>query len=95
MDESIAYLITDILSDNEARLGTFGEFSLLNIGRPAAVKTGTTTDFRDNWTVGYTPELVAGVWVGNADNSPMLNITGVDGAAPIWMSTRSKAHARW
>jgi len=84
LDERIAYLITDILSDNAARLGTFGEFSLLDIGRPSAVKTGTTTDFRDNWTVGYTPELVAGVWVGNADNSPMLNITGVDGAAPIW-----------
>ncbi len=84
LDERIAYLITDILSDNAARLGTFGEFSLLNIGRRAAVKTGTTTDFLDNWTVGYTPELVAGVWVGNADNSPMLNITGVDGAAPIW-----------
>jgi membrane carboxypeptidase/penicillin-binding protein PbpC len=49
-----------------------------------AAKTGTTTDFRDNWTVGYTPNLVVGVWVGNADNTPMQNVTGVSGAGPIW-----------
>jgi membrane peptidoglycan carboxypeptidase len=84
LDERVAYLITDILSDNTARGATFGFNSVLQIGRPAAVKTGTTTDYRDNWAVGYTPELVAGVWVGNADNSPMVNLSGVAGAGPIW-----------
>ncbi len=84
LDERVAYLITNILSDNNARLATFGPNSVLQIGRPAAVKTGTTTDFRDNWTVGYTPELAVGVWVGNADNTPMVNISGVAGAGPIW-----------
>ncbi len=85
LDPRVAYLITDILSDDFARISTFGEGSVLNLaGRPAAVKTGTTTDFRDNWTVGYTPELVAGVWVGNADNEAMRQVTGISGAAPIW-----------
>ena len=84
LDERVAYIITDILSDNEARMPSFGPNSVLNIGRPAAAKTGTTTNFRDNWVVGYTPNLVVGVWVGNADNTPMLNITGVSGAGPIW-----------
>jgi penicillin-binding protein 1C len=84
LDPKVAFLVTDILSDNNARLATFGPNSVLQIGRPAAVKTGTTTDFRDNWTVGYTPDMVVGVWVGNADNSPMVNISGVQGAGPIW-----------
>lgn len=84
LDPRVAFLITDILSDDLARAPTFGEGSVLALTRPAAVKTGTTTDFRDNWTVGYTPELVVGVWVGNADNAPMLNVTGVSGAGPIW-----------
>lgn len=84
LDPKIAYLITNILSDNSARLATFGPNSVLQIGRPAAVKTGTTTDYRDNWTVGYTPDLVVGAWVGNADNTPMVNISGVEGAGPIW-----------
>lgn len=84
LDERVAYLLTDILADNEARASTFGFNSLLQIGRPAAVKTGTTSDYHDNWTIGYTPELVTGVWVGNADNSPMVNLSGVAGAGPIW-----------
>jgi penicillin-binding protein 1C len=84
LDERVAWLISDILSDNSARLATFGPYSLLNIGRPAAVKTGTTTDFRDNWTMGYTPNLAVGVWVGNPNNDPMEGISGVEGAAPIW-----------
>lgn len=84
IDERVAYLITDILSDDNARIMGFGRNSALNIGRPAAAKTGTTTDFRDNWIVGYTPNLVVGVWVGNADNAPMTDVTGVSGAAPIW-----------
>jgi 1A family penicillin-binding protein len=84
IDPRVAYLITDILSDNEARIPSFGPASALNIGRPAAAKTGTTTDFRDNWTLGYTPNLAVGVWVGNADNTPMVEVTGVSGAGPIW-----------
>jgi penicillin-binding protein 1C len=84
IDARVAWLITDMLSDDEARIMGFGRNSALNIGRPAAAKTGTTTDHRDNWIVGYTPNLVVGVWVGNADNTPMQDVTGVSGAAPIW-----------
>ena len=79
-----AYLITSILSDNQARAPMFGTNSVLSLPFPVAAKTGTTNDFRDNWTLGYTPDLVAGVWVGNADYTPMVNTTGVTGAAPIW-----------
>lgn len=84
LDERVAYLINDILSDPGARIPAFGTNSALDIGRPAAAKTGTTTDFRDNWVMGYTPNLVVGVWVGNADNTPMTDVTGVSGAGPIW-----------
>lgn len=84
MDARTAYLITDILSDNYARRSTFGAGSPLQLSRPAAAKTGTTQDWRDNWTVGYTPDMVVGVWVGNADNEPMRYVSGVTGAAPIW-----------
>ncbi len=95
LDERVAYLITDILSDDLARAPTFGEGSVLQLTRPAAVKTGTTSDWRDNWTVGYTPDLVVGVWVGNADNEPMHHVSGVTGAGPIWrdvMETLLKGH---
>ena len=81
-----AYLISSILSDNEARSWMFGRNSLLNLPFQVAAKTGTTNDFRDNWTMGYTPDLVTGVWVGNADYTPMVNTTGLSGAAPIWSS---------
>lgn len=86
-----AYLITDILSDNQARAPMFGENSVLRLSRPAAAKTGTTDDYRDAWTVGYTPELVAGVWVGNADNTPMKSLAGSRGAGPIWHNFMEKA----
>jgi len=79
-----AYLISDILSDNSARTPAFGSNSILNMPFRAAVKTGTTNDFRDNWTLGYTPDLAIGVWIGNADYTPMRNISGVTGAAPLW-----------
>jgi membrane peptidoglycan carboxypeptidase len=91
LDARVAYLITDILSDDHARVPTFGEASVLNLPYPAAVKTGTTTDFRDNWTVGYTPELVVGVWVGNADNERMKRVTGVTGAGPLWHDVMAAA----
>jgi len=84
LDERVAWLISDILSDNDARFIGFGRNSILRLDRPAAVKTGTTTNFHDNWTVGYTPDLVVGVWAGNADYQPMRDVSGVTGAAPIW-----------
>jgi penicillin-binding protein 1C len=87
-----AYLITDILSDHAARLPAFGGDSVLNLPFPAAVKTGTTTDWRDNWTIGYTTERIVGVWVGNADNTPMLDVSGVDGAGPIWRDVMLASH---
>lgn len=79
-----AFLITSILSDNSARTPAFGANSALNLPFLAAAKTGTTNDFRDNWTLGYTPDITVGVWVGNADYSPMQDTSGLTGAAPIW-----------
>jgi membrane peptidoglycan carboxypeptidase len=79
-----AYLISSILADNEARTPMFGSNSVLALPFQVAAKTGTTNDFRDNWTLGYTPDLAVGVWVGNPDYTPMVNTTGLTGAAPIW-----------
>ena len=79
-----AFLVSDILSDNLARTPAFGAESPLTLSRPAAAKTGTTSDWRDNWTVGYTPYLVTGVWAGNSDGHPMKRSSGLIGAAPIW-----------
>jgi len=81
-----AYLIADILSDNSAREAVFGTNSLLNIpGRVVAVKTGTTNDKRDNWTIGGNTQVLVGVWVGNNDNSEMISVaSGITGASPIW-----------
>lgn len=87
-----AALITDALSDPTARYPGFGEGSYLELSFPAAVKTGTTRNFRDNWTFGYSPRLLTAVWVGNADASPMENVSGVDGAGPIWNATMEYLH---
>lgn len=84
LSEQLAYLITHVLSDNQARIGAFGSPNPLELDRPAAAKTGTTNDFVDNWTLGYTPQIVTGVWVGNTDSTPMEKVTGLTGAAPIW-----------
>jgi penicillin-binding protein 1C len=84
IDKRVAWLISDILSDNDARRLGFGEFSSLRLDRPAAVKTGTTSNFHDNWTIGYTPQVVVGVWVGNTSYEPMRDVNGLTGAAPIW-----------
>jgi len=89
-----AFLISSILSDNIARSWMFGSNSVLNLPFQVAAKTGTAGDPRgadgvnvyDNWTLGYTPDLVTGVWVGNADYTPMVNTSGTTGAAPIWSS---------
>lgn len=87
LEEEVAYLINNVLSDNSARTPAFGSNSLLKIpGHTAGVKTGTSDNKRDNWTFGYTPDFVVGVWVGNNDNTPMNPslTSGVTGAAPIW-----------
>ena len=84
LDARYVAILTNILSDNKARTEEFGPNSPLKLSRPAAAKTGTTNDFRDNWTVGYTPSLVTAVWVGNNDHSAMENVDGITGAAPIW-----------
>lgn len=79
-----AYLLSDILSDRDARVPGFGQVTPFELPFTAAVKTGTTTGFRDNWTLGYTANFAVGVWVGNADASAMQDVSGVDGAGPIW-----------
>src|SRR5438876_299290 len=86
-----AYLLSDILSDPDARIPGFGGVTPFDVPFPAAVKTGTSTGFRDDWTVGYTPDIAIGVWVGNADGSPMIDVAGVDGAGPIWRNTMMAA----
>ncbi|MGB3713940.1 MAG: transglycosylase domain-containing protein [Candidatus Promineifilaceae bacterium] len=90
----LAFLMNDMLSDRDERCQAFGCPNALELpdNRPAAVKTGTTNDFLDAWTVGYTPQLVTGVWVGNTDNTPMENTPGSKGAAPIWRAFMSWAH---
>lgn len=84
LDPRIAYTVSDILSDNAARSAAFGANSVLRTPFNSAVKTGTTNEVKDNWTVGYTHNVAVGVWVGNSDGSRMINTSGVTGAAPIW-----------
>lgn len=85
LEENIADQITSILSSNELRAPVFGEQNYLTIkGLPLAAKTGTTQEYRDAWTVGYTPSLAVGVWVGNNDNTAMREAPGASAAAPIW-----------
>ncbi|MBV9710227.1 MAG: transglycosylase domain-containing protein, partial [Ktedonobacteraceae bacterium] len=104
----LAYMMTNVLSDNTSRLPEFYDCNVLQLYsnsqadcwygnrgtvRPAAVKTGTTNDFRDNWTVGYTTDYVMGVWAGNDNNTPMIDVAGVQGAAPIWHDSMLLAEA--
>src|SRR5581483_1875456 len=85
LDPRVAFIISDILADNAARTPAMGAHSPLRTdGLVTSVKTGTTNDYRDNWTVGYTHNVAVGVWVGNTDNKPMINTSGLTGAAPIW-----------
>ena len=85
LDPALAYLMADVLSDNNARAASFGSNSdLFFEDRRVAAKTGTTNDFKDNWTMGFTPQIAVAVWVGNNDNEPMKDVTGLSGAAPIW-----------
>lgn len=94
LDSGVAYLMNTVLSDNGARVAIFGEQNWLTLGgRPVAAKTGTTNDFKDAWTIGYTPDIVTGIWVGNNDGSPMSGLYGSVAAAPIWHGFMSKALA--
>jgi membrane peptidoglycan carboxypeptidase len=93
--KQLTYLLTDIMSDNVARAAGFGLNSVLRLAndRPAAVKTGTTNDYKDNWTLGYTTDFTVGVWVGNTDNTAMnKGVTGLTGAAPIWNGVMEYLH---
>jgi penicillin-binding protein 1C len=82
-DARASYLVAEMLADNGARASSFGLNSYLAFDFPVACKTGTSSDYRDNWVLACTPEFTVGVWVGNVDGSPMRGITGVTGAAPI------------
>lgn len=89
----VAYLMQDIMSDDVARAPAFGANTALTLpDRKVAAKTGTTNGFKDNWTMGFTPQLTVGVWVGNTDNESMENVTGLSGAAPIWNAVMRKYH---
>jgi penicillin-binding protein 1C len=83
-DASTWMLITDILSDRHARAKAFGVNSILNLPFPAAVKTGTSSNYRDTWTIGFTRDYTVATWVGNFDGKPMRQVSGVVGAAPLW-----------
>lgn len=92
LGDDISYMLSSIMSDNEARIAQFGLTNLLQVDRPAAVKTGTTRNYKDNWTIGYTPDFAVGVWVGNSNNDPMQNVSGVMGAGPIWHDVMNEVH---
>ncbi len=94
MSPAHAFLLTSILSDKGARRPAYGSTSrtLELPDRPVAAKTGTTDDWRDGWTIGYTPQLVTGVWVGNTDNREMNKLSGVRSAGPIWQQFMQAAH---
>ncbi|WP_321962377.1 penicillin-binding protein 1C [Paraburkholderia sp. J7] len=89
-----AFIVTDVLADNNARTRTFDFDSPLDTRMFSAVKTGTSKDMRDNWTVGFTSRYTVGVWVGNADGSPMWDVSGVTGAAPVWAAIVGYLHRR-
>jgi len=89
----VAYIMADIMSDDVARAPAFGANTEVTLpDRKVAAKTGTTNGFKDNWTMGFTPQLTLGVWVGNTDNESMKNVTGLSGAAPIWNALMRKYH---
>jgi penicillin-binding protein 1C len=88
----LVWQIADVMSDNSARTLAFGMNSALRFDYPVACKTGTSTDFRDNWTIGFTPEFTVGVWVGNFDGSPMREVSGVTGAGPIFHAVFDYLH---
>lgn len=90
--EENAYIITNILSDINTRRKVFGWRNKLELDRPAAAKTGTTDNYTDSWTLGFTPDFVTGVWMGNNDRTPMLRTSGIEGAAYIWNDVMTEIH---
>lgn len=86
------FMVADILADREARMAAFGDEELMNLPFRYACKTGTSSDFRDNWCMGFTREITVGVWVGNFDASPMKQVGGMEGAAPIFAGVMRLAH---
>ena len=91
--EPTAWLIADMLADRGARYVTFGFDNPLALSHWAAVKTGTSKDMRDNWTIGFNTRVTVGVWVGNASGAPMHSVTGITGAGPIWVDVMEAAAA--
>ncbi len=89
----VAYILTDILSDAQARAPAFGVNSSLNLPFPCAAKTGTSKDYKDNWTVGYTPQYTVAVWVGNFNAKPMKMVSGITGAAPLFRDIMLLLHS--
>jgi penicillin-binding protein 1C len=92
LDPRAAYIVSDILADSAARALTFGLASPLATRYRASVKTGTSKEMRDNWAVGYTTRYTVGVWVGNFSGAPMHDVSGVDGAAPVWREVMDFLH---
>jgi penicillin-binding protein 1C len=90
----VAYLITDILADRDARVPSFGYNTSLSLPFPVAAKTGTSKDYRDNWTVGYTPDYAVGIWVGNFSGRPMHNVSGITGCGPLFRDVMLLLHRK-
>ena len=95
ISRAAAWLVADVLSDNHARVLAFGLETPLRFDFPVACKTGTSTDYRDNWAVGYTPEFTVAVWAGNFDGSPMRGVSGVSGAGPVLHTIFQHLRARF
>ncbi len=93
----VAYILANILSDDDARAPSFGFDSPISLPFPCAVKTGTSKDYKDNWTVGFTPRWTVGVWVGNFDATPMRSVSGITGAGPIFRDVMLylEQNSRW
>ncbi|UCD05932.1 MAG: penicillin-binding protein 1C [candidate division WOR-3 bacterium] len=92
LSAEVAYLITDILSDNTGRFKAFGIDNPLNLPFACAVKTGTSKDYRDNWCIGYTTDYIVGVWIGNFSGAPMQGVSGITGAAPLFRDIMLELH---
>lgn len=95
LEKDATFIISDILSDRESRSATFGFENPLSTRHWTAVKTGTSKDMRDNWCIGYSQKYTVGVWVGNFTGEPMWNVTGITGAAPVWLEVMNYLHRNY
>jgi penicillin-binding protein 1C len=93
LEPATAFLVADVLADRESRSATFGLENALATRFWTAVKTGTSTDMRDNWCIGFSRRFTVGVWVGNFSGAPMHDVSGVTGAAPVWLEVMERLHA--